>query len=242
MKTTIAIFSLLIVFISLNTSAQDKKRLKIIEKSIKNNSFEFYKDTVYSAGMASYVLKTPKDKKLMLSDKLKYKELTDLTGKMICRINFYYEQMVPFQISKYFAFWLSFDGYEGDARFILKEPVKSDLQELGLIKYLTENNIISSKGVNGSNVASFIKEHKETRFECGITNECVSTDLKIVVKNKNGEMTDTSFPERRMFPIAFAIGDQIELYIANQLYSTKKIDSKFDVITVSPSCNGFSTR
>ena len=209
MKSNIIFTTLLSICIVTNTFSQDKKRLKIVEKSINNKSFEIYKDTVFHSGTAKYVLKKVEKKSAFTSNRLGYRDLCDLRGNMLCQINLYHEQIIPFAKSTSFVFWIKFKGTDEDIRFTNKESN----DELGLIKYLTESDIVSEKGLNKAKVAEFVFDHKEIKFACGIRNECTSPNVKVEVKNKNGEIVDKLLPTRTGEMIALAKGDKLYLYV-----------------------------
>lgn len=238
MKSKIIITALLSISLITNTQAQDKKRLKIIEKSIKNNSYDLYKDTVYVSGVANFLYKIDKKTNPYKAEKLQYKDIYDLKGNLICNLNWITEEVVPFQKSKNAVGWVKFNGVEDDARFTIAEP--EGKYELDMLKYLMEKKIVTTNGVNHSEATKFIKENKATRYVGAIRKECGMDRLSVKVKNKKGEnVCDISFPYGTLSSFVVAEGDKLYLYLDNSLYAETEITSKVEMITISASCAGF---
>ncbi len=236
MKTKIIITALLSMCLIANTTAQDKKRLKIIEKSIKQSSCELYKDTVYVSGIAQFLYKIDKKTNPYKAEMLQYKDIYDLKGNLICNLNWITEELIPFQKSKNSVGWVKFNGIDGDARFTMPEGG----EELVMLKYLVEKNVVTSNGVNPSEANKFMKENKATRYVGAIRKECSMDRISVKVKNKKGEnVCDISFPYGALSAFAVAEGDKIYLYADNSLYAETEITSKVQMITISASCSGF---
>lgn len=236
MKSKIIITALLSISLMTNTQAQDKKRLKIIEKSISKNSYELYKDTLYCSGVAKFLYKEAKGLSAIKVDKIQYKEIYDLKGNLICKLNWAATDVVPFQKSKSSLGWVKFADIEGDARFKMPQ----DGKEIDMLKYLVEQNILSSNGVNKTEVAKFMKENRVTKHEGIIIKECSMEGASIVIKNKNGEYAGSIyFPYGTRSAFLLAEGDKIVLSIGPNNYAETEITSKVEKITVSASCAGF---
>lgn len=238
MKSKIFFITLLSVCMCTNSNAQDKKRLKIIEKSVKNNSYELYKDTVYVSGVATFLYKIDKKTNPYKAEKLQYKDIYDLKGNLICNLNWITEEVVPFQKSKNAVGWVKFNGIEDDARFTIEEP--EGKYELDMLKYLIEKKVVTTNGVNLTEANKFMKENKSTRYVGAIRKECGMEGVSIKVKNKKGEnVCDISFPYGTLSSFVVAEGDKMYLYVGTNLYAETEITSKIELITISASCAGF---
>lgn len=236
MKSNIIFTALLSMSLIANIQAQDKKRLKIIEKSIKQNSYELFKDTVYCSGIAKFLYKTEKGLSAIKVDKIHYTEVCDLKGNLICKLKWAAEEIAAFQKSKNALFWVNLAGIEGDARF----KISQGGNELEMLKYLVEKNIVSNNGINKAEAIVFMKDNKVIKYEGVIAKECSMEGTSITIKNKNGEYAgNIYFPQGTRSAFVVAEGDKIVLSVGPNVYAETEITSKVEKITVSASCASF---
>lgn len=228
---------------------QDKKRIKIIEKSIKD--IQLYEDSVYYKGKVVALLKdvfievdvvipvpfgTAKSKQKVVEKRQFFSISGDLLFDVI---NFERDAkglMGMFPEEK--PIWMKINNRSEELR------VLSHKSGLGILKKMIDSGVISNGTFNNNLLEEFIYDNKKTPIIIEVGSSCVNSYFMIWDPNINKHIPYSSIIEQAytgFYKAKFAIGDKIAalISIGDNVALIDKIEAKSDMkkITVNSFCS-----
>ncbi len=213
-RFTILVILSILLFTNINIllaqTKDEKRRMKIIQKSSDKKSAEIFMDTVYYCGKPAYLLKSIPHKVNIdslaslctssngtyLEDKYHYLYLQQpkKKDKLFSLSN---QKLFDLELANVrtsstalqllqghrFLFWLKFEGTNSQVRYFSKGSYADLIQEM------IENGMLKDGGLNNSSLDKFVEQNKASKIYYQLENQC-PLNSNIVVKNNNGDIIE----------------------------------------------------